>query len=96
MHTIGDLLYFDIVWYTATSFRITLLSVGQYSLSCKTYYRQISWILEAARLFYNDHIALKCDRHLGSAAAEMPVKFQSDWKSLNPNLATSSLHEILW
>ena len=30
---------------------------------------------------YNDHIALKFDRHLGSAAAEMSVKFQSDWKS---------------
>ena len=25
----------------------------------------------------------------------MPVKFQSDWKSLNPNLAASRLHEIL-
>ena len=29
------------------------------------------------------------------AAAEVPVKFQSDWKSLNPILAASSLHEIL-
>ena len=28
-------------------------------------------------------------------AAEVPVKFQSDWKSLNPNLAASRLHEIL-
>ena len=35
---------------------------------------------------YFDRIALKFDRHLGSAAAEVPVKFQSDWQSLNPNL----------
>ena len=44
---------------------------------------------------YDFRTALKFDRHLGSAAAEGPVKFQSDWKSLNPNLATSRLHEIL-
>ena len=44
---------------------------------------------------YNDSIALKFDRHLGSTAAEVPVKFQSDWKCLNPNLAASRLHEIL-
>ena len=37
---------------------------------------------------YNDRIALKCDRHL--AAAEVVVKFWSDWKSLNPNLANCS------
>ena len=41
--------------------------------------------------YYNDRIALKFDRHLGSAAAEVPVKFQSDWKSLYPNLAASRL-----
>ena len=33
-----------------------------------------------------------CDR----LAAEVPVKFQSDWKSLNPKLTASMLHEILW
>ena len=44
---------------------------------------------------YHDRIVLKFDRHLGSAAADMPVKFQSDWNSLNPNLAASRLHEIL-
>ena len=44
---------------------------------------------------YNDRIALKFHRHLGSRAAEMPVKFQSDWRSLNSNLAASILHEIL-
>ena len=44
--------------------------------------------------FYNVRFALKLDRHLGSDAAEMPVQFQSDWKSLNPNLAASRLQEI--
>ena len=31
----------------------------------------------------------------GFNAAEVPVNFQSDWKSVNPNLAVSRLHEIL-
>ena len=44
---------------------------------------------------YDDRIVLKLVRHLGSAAADLPVEFQSDWKSLNPNLAASSLNEIL-
>ena len=38
---------------------------------------------------YNDFIAMNYDRHLGSNAAEVPVKCLSDWKSLNPNLAAS-------
>ena len=54
---------------------------GLYSLSGKTSYRQISRSLEAARL--------------GVGAAEVPVKFQSDGTSLNPNLAVSRLREIL-
>ena len=41
------------------------------------------------------HIALKCDRHLGSTATKVPVKLQSYWKSLNPTLAASRLHEVL-
>ena len=36
--------------------------------------------------YHNDRIALKFDRHLGRTTAEGPVKCQSDWKSLNPNL----------
>ena len=39
---------------------------------------------------FNDSIALKFDRHLESTAAEVLVKFQSDRKGLNPNLAASS------
>ena len=31
-------------------------------------------------------MALKFDKHFGSAAAEVPVEFQSDRKSPNPNL----------
>ena len=38
---------------------------------------------------------MKFNRHLGSGAAEVPVKFQSDGKCLNPNLVASRLREIL-
>ena len=34
---------------------------------------------------YNDRIALKFDRHLGSGAAEVPVKFHSNWPE-KPNV----------
>ena len=40
---------------------------------------------------YNDRIALKCDKYLGSSA----VKFQSNWKSLKPIIAALRLDEIL-
>ena len=49
------------------------------SLKSMTPYRQLSWSLEAANL---DVIIVSAD------TAEMPVKFQSDWKS-------SRLHGIL-
>ena len=29
---------------------------------------------------------MKFDRHVGSAAADVPVKLQNDWDSINPNL----------
>ena len=45
---------------------------------------------------YDDRVALKFGRHLDSSAADVPVKFQNVWKSLNPNLAPLRLHEILW
>ena len=38
---------------------------------------------------------MKFDRHIGSNAAEVPVKFQSDRAILNTNLAASRLYEIL-
>ena len=41
---------------------------------------------------YNDHNDIKFDRHFGSAAAYGPVKLQSDWKSINPDLTVSRLH----
>ena len=40
-------------------------------------------------------IAMKFDRHIGSNAAEVPVKFQSDQTIINANLAASRLCEIL-
>ena len=43
----------------------------------------------------NRRIALKFDRHIGSNAAEVPVKFQSDRTILNTNLVASRLDEIL-
>ena len=45
---------------------------------------------------YNDCIALKFYRRFGSGAANVPVIFQSDWKSLNSAIAASKLHDILW
>ena len=44
---------------------------------------------------YNDRVALTFDKDLDSAAAQVFVTFQRDWKSLKPNLASSILHEIL-
>ena len=35
--------------------------------------------------YIDARIALYFDWHLGSAAADMPVKLQSDWKSINSN-----------
>ena len=70
---------------------------GLYSLSRKASYQQISWSLEAAGL---DGIKTISNGNLtGSsatlAAVEVPVKFQSDGKSLNPNLGASRRREIL-
>ena len=52
-----------------------------------------SWSRETG--CYGDRMAPKFDRHLGSTAADVPLKFKNDWKSLSPNLAASKLHEIL-
>ena len=65
---------------------------GLYSLSGKTSYRQISWSLEATRL---DVIMIISLWKLTCISAALPVKFQSDWESLNPNFGASRLHEIL-
>ena len=43
---------------------------------------------------YTFPIAVKFDRHLGSSAAEMPIKFQSDTIITTSNLAALSFHEI--
>ena len=59
-------------------------------------YRKISWksrSREIGRLNY--HIASKFDRHIGSTAADVPVKFQIDCTISNTNLAASRFYEIL-
>ena len=58
--------------------------LGLYSLSRKTPYRQIPWSLGGARL---DVIMI--------SAAEVPVKFQSDWNCKKANLEAPWLHDIL-
>ena len=45
---------------------------------------------------YNWPISLKFDRHFGSIAADVPVKFQSDTTIQSTNLVASRLHKILW
>ena len=45
-------------------------------------------------VFYDVRIGLIFDRRLGSAAAQVPVKLQSDEKSPNPTHAALRLHEI--
>ena len=50
-------------------------------------------VLKLRDWVFNDLITLKFDRHLSRAAANVPVKFQSDWKSLNLNLVALSLHK---
>ena len=72
-----------------------------YSLSGKMSYRQISWDLEATRLGIIMIVSLwnltgMSAAALSSAAAEVPVKFQSDWNGLHPNLAASRLHGNFW
>ena len=70
---------------------------GLYSLSGKTSYCEIAWRLGSREIgCHDDLITVKFDRYLGSAAAEMPIIFQSDLKNLNLNLAALRLHKILW
>ena len=53
------------------------------SQSGKMCYCKISWSLKAARL--DDIMILLLWNLTGISAAEVPVEFQSDWKSLKPN-----------
>ena len=86
----------DPIFIDESSPRLRLKLQGLYSLSGQTSYRKISWSLEAAWL---DIITITSLWHFtGISAAALPrclSKFQSDWKSLNPNLVTSILLEIL-
>ena len=66
---------------------------GPVVISDTTSYPKISWSLEAARLVVWI-IALKFNRHIGSSAAEVSAKFQSD-RILNTNITASGLDGIL-
>ena len=57
---------------------------GLYSLKCKKCKSRGGEI----RYYYN-RIALQFVRHLGSADADVPVKFQGVWKTIIPNPAAS-------
>ena len=82
--------------YCVSNLLFLLTRIGGYSkfesIHCANFNAKCLWRI----MSYNGRIALKFDTHFGSAAAETPIKFQSDWKSLNLNLGASSLHEILW
>ena len=53
---------------------------GHLSLSGMTSYSQISWSPEAAKLDVIMIVLLwHFSRHLGSAAADVPIQFQNDW-----------------
>ena len=68
--------------YSSRLFQDTLQSdviLGLFSLSGRTFYRKISRSIEDARFGFGIFsITLEFDRRLGSNAAEMPVKFESD------------------
>ena len=66
---------------------------GLHSLSGRTSYCKIPWSHKIT--VYNFQIALKLDGYIDSSAAKMRVKFQSVTITTTPNLAASSLHEIL-
>ena len=63
------------------------VTLGLYSLSGRTSYPKISRSIAFP-------IALKFHGHLGSTAAEMPVKLQSEPTIKTPNLAASSLRDV--
>ena len=68
---------------------------GIYLLGEPTYLASSREVVEAARFMSSFPIALKFDRHVGSGAVEIPVKFQGNTIIIIPNVATSRLHEIL-
>ena len=82
---------YDLVNVLGATIIFQLSNQGLYSIAAKS--RNVS---KPRDWLHNDRITLKFDRHLDSAVVEVPVKFQSDWKSLNPNLGSPGLHETLW
>ena len=93
------------VW-SYTQFRVFWLKAGNLFHSCleipatvtlndKTSYRKISSGCREIRV-ETFPITLKFKRHIGSSAAEMPVKFQSITIIRIFNIAASRLHESWW
>ena len=67
--------------------------VGLYSLSGRMSYCKIPWSLGSRKIgCFNYPITFIFDRHIGNAVAEVPLKFLSNWKSLDANLAASRLN----
>ena len=66
---------------------LRFILLGLYSLSSKT----SNLVKSRSRGFVcnNGSITLNFDRRLGSFTAEVPVKFESDWKILNPIISAS-------
>ena len=66
---------------------------GLYSQGCKTYYCEISWSLQAAKLdassYRSENLQASPQRCCRGAI------LQSDWKSLTPNVMTLRLIQIM-
>ena len=65
-----------------------LLSQSNKERSCE--------ILKLRGWSYGHQVTLKFDRHLSRSAAEMSVKYQSNWIALNSHLMTLRFHEFWW
>ena len=74
-------------------FRNTLVH-SFYIDSLEAFYYALSNVSCNVHLYL--HMWLHFDRYLRNGVAEVADKYRNDWKSLNPNLAASIIHKILW
>ena len=82
-----------VIWQRDGLHYLSKYTPGLYS---QTTYLRISWSLEALGEAVMIIISFWHVTGISTALLpKVPVKFQSDWKSLNQNLAASRLHEIL-
>ena len=87
--------YFNLTTNNSMQRQAQCINLGLYSLSGKAFTANLVETRSREIGWYDGRIALKFDRHLGTDATEVPVKFQSDWKRFNPNLTASKFREIL-